>query len=323
MRHGRRSLFLYRQRMGNHSQTGLMCCCHVEEYESDIIKKHEKTRKDKEDDRTHHTMAIRAHAGPVFLTFRDVASIDRMILDGTSRQPLYDFTADDGVTHTVWEIADSEPWLSAFEHVPVAYVADGHHRSASAARTAAELRRNNPSHTGYEEYNWFLAVLFPAGALKIMPYNRVVKSLNGLSPAAFLDRVRQVFHVRDGQPTPQGTGFVSMFLEQRWYILELPRPAKAHPVDSLDVSILQEKLLAPVLGIDDPRTSTDIDFVGGIHGPERLEALVRSGKGKVAFSMAPVTLDQLMDIADAGGIMPPKSTWFEPKLRSGILVHTF
>jgi len=328
-RHGRRSLFVYRQRLGSHSQTGLMCCCHVDEYNDDTIKKHEKTRRDKEDDRTNHTVAIRAHAGPVFLTYKDDAAIDRLFEATTKGKPLYDFQAD-GVTHTVWEIENPEPWLEAFERVPAAYIADGHHRAASAARAATHFRKSDETQTGYEEYNWFMAVLFPGNTLRILPYNRVVKNLNGHTADGLLAALRKVCRVTEGaSPAPAKAGLVSMYLGGTWYGLELPKPPapargeKADPVQSLDVTILQEKVLAPLLGIVDPRTSQDIDFVGGIHGPERLEAMVRSGKGLVAFSMFPTTVAQLMEISDAGAIMPPKSTWFEPKLRSGILVHTF
>jgi uncharacterized protein (DUF1015 family) len=317
------SFYLYRQIMGSHSQTGVVACCSIDDYARDIIRKHEKTRKDKEDDRTRHCTELKANAGPVFLTCRDTAELGRMIKDAERTAPLYDFTADDGVRHTVWRAADNNAaWSEAFRHVPLAYVADGHHRAAAAFRTGMDMRAANPGHTGREEYNWFLAVIFPASSLSIMPYNRCVADLNGMSPEAFLSKVGNVFKTApaDGA-APSGAREVRMFLAGRWHKLSWEE-FEADPAGRLDVSVLQDRLLAPLLGIDDPRTNTRISFIGGIRGTDELERRVLSGRDAVAFSMFPVTVEQMMDIADAGQIMPPKSTWFEPKLRSGLLIHT-
>jgi len=320
-------LYLYRQVMGNHGQTGLVGVCHIEDYENDIIRKHEKTRKVKEDDRTRLVDALSANTGPIFLTYRDHAGVLALTKQHEQNdQPVYDFTAPDGIRHQVWRLpADTCAKITALfgSEIPLSYVADGHHRSASAARVGKERREKNPNHTGKENYNWFLSVLFPAGELKILPYNRVVRDLNGLTPAAFLEKVKSLFQVTaNGKKEPTQTGQCCMLLEGQWYQLDWKPAANASPVDALDVEILQSRLLGPVLGIDDPRTSERIDFIGGIRGVAELEKLVSSGKFAVAFSMYATTVDQLMDIADAGQIMPPKSTWFEPKLRSGLFIHT-
>jgi uncharacterized protein (DUF1015 family) len=317
------SLYLYQQQMGSHRQRGLVAVCHVEDYDAEIIKKHEKTRRDKEDDRTRLVDTLGANTGPIFLTYRDTAELSALAAQQASQPPQHDFTAPDGIRHTVWRIPGGEAWIQAFGAVPVSYIADGHHRAASAARVARLRREKNPAHTGNEDYNWFLSVLFPAGELKILPYHRIVADLNGLTPAAFLEKVRATFDVADSA-TPDATvgGRVSMYLGGKWYGLTCPVDPKADPVARLDVSVLQEKLLAPLLGIDDPRTSKRIDFVGGIRGPGELSRRV-DANGGVAFSMFPTTVRELMDIADAGQIMPPKSTWFEPKLRSGLFIHTF
>jgi len=309
--------------MGEHVQRGIVSCCHVDAYDQNRILKHEKTRQDKEDDRTRHVKSLMANAGPIFLTYRDSESVDQLVDEVERQEPLYHIESPDGVVHTVWRIARSEAMITAFESVPCAYIADGHHRSAAAARTARELRDANANHTGDEEYNWFLTVLFPATQLQILPYNRSVHDLNGLTEAELLVAVRARFRVIEMVPaTPPQPRQVSMYLGGKWYGLSWDSPDVDDPVAALDVTYLQDHLLAPVLGIDDPRTSDRIDFVGGIRGPEELERLVDSGKGAVAFSMFPVMVDQMMDIADADRIMPPKSTWFEPKLRSGLLVHT-
>jgi uncharacterized protein (DUF1015 family) len=316
-------LYVYQQQMGAHRQRGLVAVCHVEDYDAGLIKKHEKTRKDKEDDRTRLIDTLGANTGPVFLTYRDEASVTALVEAKVKEAPLHDFTAPDGIRHTVWRIAGGEDWIRAFGRVPVTYIADGHHRAASAARVARLRRERNPRHTGTEDYNWFLCVLFPASELKILPYNRIVFDLNGHSPADFLAKVKATFgHAEDALPSPTTVGQVSMYFGGKWHGLRCPAEAKADPVARLDVSVLQDKLLAPLLGIDDPRTSKRVDFVGGIRGPDELVKRVNA-EGGVAFSMYPVTLAQLMDIADAGQIMPPKSTWFEPKLRSGLFVHTF
>jgi uncharacterized protein (DUF1015 family) len=317
------SLYVYQQQMGNHRQRGLVAGCHVDDYDNNLIKKHEKTRKDKEDDRTRLIDTISADTGPVFLTYRDNPVVTALVNAKTQQPPTHDFTAPDGIRHTVWRIEGGAEWAKAFAGVPVTYIADGHHRAASAARVARLRRERNPNHTGEEDYNWFLCVLFPASELKILPYNRIVADLNGLSPADFLAKVKSTFGLEENAaPSPTGVGRVSMYFQKKWYGLRMPVAANADPVSRLDVSILQDQLLAPLLGIDDPRTSKRIDFVGGIRGTGELVKRV-DADGGVAFSMYPVTIDQLMDIADAGQIMPPKSTWFEPKLRSGLFVHTF
>ena len=315
--------YIYRQIMGTHSQTGVVACCHIDEYANDTIRKHEKTRKDKEDDRTRHCLALNANSGPVFLTYRDEAVLDAMVAAVQQNAPLYDFTAADDVRHTVWRVDErNDVWEQAFRKVPMAYVADGHHRAAAAFRAGQQRRAEQPLYHGDAEYNWFLTVLFPASQLRILPYNRCVVDLNGLSADAFLEEVRKIFHVeRTNGSTPESTRDIRMLLGGEWYRLTWDKVA-VDPVGRLDVSVLQNRLLAPVLGIDDPRTNTRIAFVGGIRGVSELDKKVATGVAAVAFSMYPVTVDQMMDIADAGQIMPPKSTWFEPKLRSGLLVHT-
>jgi uncharacterized protein (DUF1015 family) len=316
-------LYLYQQAMGRHQQRGLVTVCHVDDYDTEIIKKHEKTRRDKEDDRTRLVDTLGANTGPIFLTYRDTAALGALATRTAAEKPLHDFTAPDGIRHTVWRIPGGEEWVKAFGSVPVAYIADGHHRAASAARVARTRRERNPQHTGAEDYNWFLSVLFPASELKILPYNRIVTDLNGLTPAALLAEVKGKFGLSpDAPPSPVKPGQVSMYLGGKWHGLTCPVDPQADPVARLDVSILQEKLLTPILGIDDIRTSKRIDFVGGIRGPQELVKRVDAAGG-VAFSMYPTTVAQLMDISDAGQIMPPKSTWFEPKLRSGLFIHTF
>ncbi len=322
------ALYVYRQQMGDHVQTGLVGCASCEEYDRDIIKKHEFTRADKEEDRVRHCVALNANSGPVFLSYRSVPEVDNLILEVTKEKPLYHFTKEDGITHTFWIIPEPERQariVRAFaEHVPALYVADGHHRSASAARVGRMRREANPCHTGQEEYNFFLAVFFPHNQLKIMDYNRVVKDLNGLTKEQFLARVQEKFTVSPAaSPRPARRRQISMYLDGAWHTLE-PKAGtfpENDPVRSLDVSILQENLLAPVLGIADPRRDNRIDFVGGIRGLGELEKRVQNGWA-VAFAMHPTSMDELMAIADSGNTMPPKSTWFEPKLRSGLVVHS-
>jgi uncharacterized protein (DUF1015 family) len=327
------AVYLYQQRMGEHVQTGLAAVCHVDDYvheraenplARDIIKKHERTRPDKEDDRTRLIGTLRADTGPVFLTYRDREGIDAVVAAQKKASPTYDFVAPDGIQHTVWRIADPtvlDQLVKEFSALPSAYVADGHHRTASAARVGLELRAKGQS---TPDSDWFLSVLFPASQLRILPYNRVVKDLNGLSVDDFLLAVRSVFETKANcGPTPTGPGDIRMYLEGQWRSLRWNPAAETDPISRLDVEGLQTRLLAPTLGIDDPRTSKRIDFIGGIRGTDELVKLVDSGQAAVAFSMFPTTVQQLIDIADAGQIMPPKSTWFEPKLRSGLFVHTF
>ena len=318
------SLYLYQQVMGDHCQRGLAVLCNVEDYDKDLIKKHEKTRPVKENDRTRLTSDLSANPGPVFLTYRDDATINSLVESAAEGEPLYDFTADDGIRHTVWQISGGEQLINSFKGVPCFYVADGHHRAASAARVGRERKQANPNHDGNEEYNWFLAVLFPASELKVLAYNRVVSDLNGLSKVAYLEKVEAIFEIsKTESKEPAAKGNISMYLDGEWHSLKLPVTEGADPVSNLDVSKLQNDLLEPVLGIDDPRTNTRIDFIGGIRGTEELEKLVDTGMAAVAFSMYPVSIDELMHISDADQIMAPKSTWFEPKLRSGLFVHTF
>ena len=319
------SLYLYRLIMGNHEQIGVVACCSVAEYDGDIIRKHERTRRDKEDDRTRHILVLRAQTGPVFLTYRAQSPIDSLVSDELKRSdPLYDFVADDGIRHTIWRVEATRAFVEAFADVHFLYIADGHHRAASASRARKELKEQGFSFIGTEEYNFFQCVLFPDKQLQILPYNRIVRDLNGMSPADLLARVREVFTVTDnGTPLPKERGQWSMYLDGRWYGLALPDDASRPEgvVESLDVSILQERVLNPVLGIKDVRTDKRIDFVGGIRGTEELEKLVNEGKAAVAFSLYPTTIGDLLRVSDAGEIMPPKSTWFEPKLRDGLLSH--
>ena len=326
VREGAPVLYLYRQVMSGRVQTGVVGCVHIDDYEQDVIRKHEKTRQDKEDDRTRHVLTLEAHAEPVFLTYRGLPRIDLLSEAVVATQPVHDFTAPDGVRHTVWRIADPVSWLEAFREVPHAYVADGHHRSASAWRAGKERRAANPNHRGDEEYNWFLAVLFPGDQLTIMPYNRVVRDLGGKSPAEVLQALRLVGRVSPADhPSPSRSGTFCVYLADAWYRVELDeeRIDRKDPIGSLDVSLLQDQVLGPILGVSDPRTDKRLDFVGGIRGPAELERRVSSGEMAIAFSLYPTTVDQLMAVSDAGAMMPPKSTWFEPKLRSGLFVHTF
>jgi uncharacterized protein (DUF1015 family) len=312
--------------MGEHSQTGVAACCSLDEYDADVIRKHERTRKDKEDDRTRHMLTIHAQTGPVFLTYRGRGQVDEIVARAQTEEPLYDFTAPDDIGHAIWRVGDveSERLIEEFRAVPLVYIADGHHRAASASRARTQLMSENPDHSGQEEYNYFLTVLFPAGQLRILPYNRVVKDLNGRKPKQFLDDVSSQFEVSEAaSPAPLQKAEICMYLEGRWYSLKLPA-GTTNPIDpilSLDVSVLQERVLDPLLGITDVRTDKRIDFIGGIRGTKALEQMVDEGRAAVAFSLYPVTVEQLMAIADANEIMPPKSTWFEPKLRDGLLSH--
>lgn len=318
------SLYLYELTQDGHTQRGIAGLTQVADYEADLIKKHEKTRAAKENDRTRLTSDLAANPGPVFLTYRDTDRLTGLMDEAAQGTPLFDFEAVDGVRHRVWRLTEPTAIVEAFKDVPALYVADGHHRAASAARVGKERREANPGHTGEEAYNRFLSVMFPAGQLRVLPYNRLVKDLNGLSTEDVFAKICEHWHVEEldfAQP-PQ-INFVKMYLEGRWHRIRLEEDPAADPVSRLDVSMLQESILNPILGIDDPRTNDRIDFVGGIKGDDFLQKEVDAGRAAVAFSMYPVTVEQLMDIADAGQIMPPKSTWFEPKLRSGLFVHTF
>ena len=319
------SIYLYRLIMGEHEQIGVVACCSVDEYDTDVIRKHERTRRDKEDDRTRHMRVLRAQTGPVFLTYRARRDIDTMVMETTMANALYDFTADGGIQHTIWHVPDPVRFVQTFRDVHYLYIADGHHRAASASRARAELKEQNSNHTGDEEYNFFLAVIFPDDQLQILPYNRVVRDLNGQSKDEFLSDVKRVFEVSEnGAPTAKAPGNWSMYLNNQWYGLSLPAnaPKPEGLVASLDVALLQDRLLDPILGIKDVRTDKRIDFVGGLRGTKELERLVDERKAAVAFSLYPSNVADLLRVSDAGEIMPPKSTWFEPKLRDGLLSHS-
>jgi uncharacterized protein (DUF1015 family) len=319
------SLYLYRLIMGDHQQVGIVACCSIDEYDDNIIRKHERTRRDKEDDRTRHMIMLRAQTGPVFLTYRQRAEIDEQVSAALAAPPLYDITADDGIRHTIWRVENSEAIVNSFASVPLLYIADGHHRAASASRARAELRDQSFTHTGQEDYNYFLTVIFPDSQLQILAYNRTVRDLNGLSKDEFLDAVKQQFTITENaDPAPRQRGHWSMYLEGKWYGLQLAPDATlpVGTVASLDVSVLQDRLLDPILGIKDIRTDKRVDFIGGLRGTKELERLVNEGKAAVAFSLHPTTVAELLMVSDANEIMPPKSTWFEPKLRDGLLIHT-
>ena len=320
--------YIYRQRMGDHVQYGIVGCVDVADYESGVIKRHELTRRDKEADRTRHIDRVGAQTGPLYLTYRATEAIDSIVREIVTGDPEYDFTADDGIGHSVWVVDDEgtiEGIEQGFRQLDSLYIADGHHRTAAAATVARMRREANPAHNGTEEYNRIMAVVFPHDQLMIMDYNRVVRDLGGLGEEEFLDKVRERFTVSGdfSRRSPRRHGEFGMYLKGRWYGLRIEKKDLTgdDPVAELDVSLLQNNLLRPVLGIDDPRGDERLIFVGGIRGMDELEKLVNSGEYAVAFSLYPTTMDQIMQIADRGETMPPKSTWFEPKLRSGMFVH--
>jgi len=320
------ALYLYRQVMDHRQQTGLVCCCHVDDYRNDVIRRHEETRKSKEDDRTRHMLTLNAQVGPVLLTYRDDDDITPLIERDKNQRPLYHFDAPDGITHTVWRVVDPGAYVSAFGRVPYAYVADGHHRTASAARVAAQ-RRSEPGN-GPGEHDWFLSVLFPASELTILAYNRVIRSCD-LDAGGIVDALGRLGTCRKTDDPDPGGGdgdgrcAFCFYVGGAWYRLELD-PASidaSDPVAALDVSLLHDRIIGPVFGIQDVRTDARIDFVGGSRGPEELRRRVDDGDAVVGISMRPTSTEQLLAVADAGLSMPPKSTWFEPKLRSGLFVH--
>jgi uncharacterized protein (DUF1015 family) len=317
------AVYFYKLRMGTHEQTGLAACYSVDEYDADLVKKHEKTRREKEDDRTRHITELRAQTGPVFLTYSASGAVDAVASRVTSTTPLYDLVAPDGIAHIIWKVtgADLTAIVKAFAELPAVYIADGHHRAASAARARKAIPRE-VGLDGVVEADWFLAVAFPDNQTQVLPYNRTVKDLAGHTPESFVAAVKAVFPVRGGGPAaPAKKGDVGMYLGHAWYTLDVSGCAGDDVTSRLDVSILQDHLLDPVLKIADVRTDKRIDFVGGIRGTTELEKLVDNGKAAVAFSLYPVSVGDLMGIADAGQIMPPKSTWFEPKLRDALLIH--
>ncbi len=314
------SLYVYQLHMGAHVQTGVAACFAVDEYNRGLIKKHEKTRPDKEDDRTRHILTIRAQTGPVFLTYVASSAVDEAVSRVVAGPPIYDLTAPDDVRHVIWRVPEAEAGVveRAFADVPALYIADGHHRAASAARAHEQLASEGPG-----EHERFLAVAFPDNQMHILPYNRVVRDLEGQTPEAFVERLAARLTISaGGPPTPARRGEVAMYLAGQWSTIVLGPPAPGLSADAaLDVSRLQDGVLSPLLGIADVRTDKRVDFVGGIRGTRELETLVDSGQWAVAFSLAPVSIDDLIRISDMGGIMPPKSTWFEPKLRDGLLSH--
>ena len=311
--------------MGHHSQVGITATFSVDDYDTNVILKHEKTRKVKEDDRTNHIVTTEAQTGPVFLTYRNVPELDKIVNETVKKkEPLYDFTTPDGIKHTVWILPDeyNEQVVSSIAGVKNLYIADGHHRAASASRAQKVKKELNPANNGNEEYNYFLGVLFPANQLKILPYNRVIRDLNGLTKQDFMRAISTEFVIeRTTATVPGSTHCFCMYLDKEWHMLHPRFSPGTDPIESLDVKLLQDHILGPVLGIKDPRNDKRIDFIGGSSSIEKLQDSVDSGTFRLGFSLYPTTIDQLMRVSDADKIMPPKSTWFEPKLRSGIVVH--
>lgn len=318
------AFYVYRLSSASHTQTGVVACCSLDEYEQGLIKKHEKTRPDKVKDRTDHMLALRAQTGLIFLTYRDTKRINELVIGITDTEPLYDFTCAAGVRHTVWRVGESDALAEAFSDVPALYVADGHHRLESAEQARKSLKTEDHEYSECKPYNFVLSGIFPAEELRILPYNRIVHDLNDLSNKEFIQRLGENFEVEaTGESEPSAHGEICMFLSGEWYKLKFLAPpgVEADPIERLDVSILQNFILAPLLGIDDPRTDTRIEFVGGARGTGELERLVNSGHARVAFSLFPTTMDDLLTISDMGEVMPPKSTWFEPKLKDGLFVY--
>lgn len=318
--------YLYELTMNGRSQTGIVACASIDDYLNGMIKKHENTRREKEEDRVRHVDICDAQTGPIFLAYRNQESLKKIVADVKTGAALFDFTSEDGIRHRGWKIADTEKISAiyeAFHQMNALYIADGHHRAASAVRVGVKRREEHPGYTGEEEFNYFLSVIFPDDELMIMDYNRVVRELNGLTPEEFLSGIKKVFDVEklDKAEHPKRKGQVTLFLEDKWYLLTLkPEYENCDPVEGLDVSILQKQILEPVLGIHDPKTDKRIDFVGGIRGLSELERRVHTDM-KVAYAMYPTSIGELFAVADAGLLMPPKSTWFEPKLRSGLFIH--
>lgn len=320
------SCYLYELTMNGRSQTGIVACASIDDYIEGRIKKHENTRREKEEDRFCHVDVTDTQTGPIFLAYRNQSILKALIEEEKKREPLFSFVSEDGIGHRGWQISDGAvigQIQEAFEAMDAVYIADGHHRAASAVRVGLKRREEHPDYTGDEEFNYFLSVLFPDDELMIMDYNRVVRDLNGLSTEEFLKETKKVFTVEplERAAHPQKKGEITLFLSEQWYLLTLrPEYVKEDPVEGLDVSILQRELLEPVLGIGDPRTDERIDFVGGIRGLKELERRVHTDM-KAAFAMYPTSIGELFAVADAGLLMPPKSTWFEPKLRSGLFLH--
>lgn len=321
--------YIYQLTMAGRSQTGIVACASVDDYLNNVIKKHENTREDKELDRIRHVDTCNAQTGPIFLAYRSREELNRLVEKAKQEEALYDFTAVDGIGHKVWRVCDEaqvEAIRKAFEAIDSIYIADGHHRAASAVKVSLKRRSEQPGYSGEEEFNYFLSVLFPHDQLMIMPYNRAVKDLKGLTAEEFMRRVEESFEISPAlkEPfAPAEKAEFGMYLEGKWYRLRAKDALRklTDPVKTLDVSILQDYLLGPILGIEDPRTDKRIDFIGGIRGLKELERRVAEDM-KVAFSMYPTSITELFDVSDAGKLMPPKSTWFEPKLRSGLFIHS-
>lgn len=319
--------YLYEQTFQGRKQTGIVACASIDEYQQNIIKKHENTRADKEADRIHHVDTCSMQTGPIFLAYRAQEDINQLIATvKTQNAPIYDFVSEDGIGHKVWLVAEDtriQQITEAFQKIPALYIADGHHRCASAVKVGIKRREQYPGYTGAEEFNSFLSVIFADSELAIMDYNRVVKDLNGLSQEEFLSKIQESFLLKEvsGQVTPAAKGLFGMYLDGKWYELQAkPEICSEDAVAGLDVSILQDYLLGPILGIQDPKTDKRIDFVGGIRGLQELEKRVHTDM-QIAFSMHPTSMAELLAVADAARLMPPKSTWFEPKLRSGLFLH--
>ncbi len=318
------AFYVYRLSSNGHTQTGVVGCLAIDDYENGVIKKHEKTRPDKVEDRTDHMLAVRAQTGLILIAFRETERIDELIRDATRTTPLYDFPCDTSIRQTVWKMSNTQDLIDAFSKVPALYVADGHHRLESASLARKQLREANPAHTGKEEYNFVLAGVFPAEDLRILAYNRVVRDLNGMDAEEFLTRVQENFVlIEDGKRAPENHGEICLYLDGKWRTLRFAVNyiREPDPIERLDVSILQNYILGPILGITDPTTNERIEFVGGIRGVGELERRVDDGSARVAFSLFPTTMDDLFAVSDMGEIMPPKSTWFEPKLKDGLFVH--
>lgn len=318
------AIYIYQLATGDHTQSGVVGCCSIDEYEHGSIKKHEKVRPDKVKDRTEHMLAVGAQTGLILLAFRNTNTIRSLIADAVADLPIYDFPCPGGIQQRIWRVTNTDPWITAFEAVSALYIADGHHRIESAKLARDIRRRSDPEHTGREDYNFVVAGIFPAEDLRILPYNRYVRDLNGLTTDEFLAKLAESFTVvASNRSIPERRREICVLVGTQWYSLTYlgPQQSQSDPVHELDVSILQDCVLGPILGIHDPRTDERIGFVGGSHGTDELERLVSSGTGAVAFSLYPTTMDDLFAVSDMGEIMPPKSTWFDPKLRDGLLIH--
>lgn len=320
----RDAVYVYRLSTGEHSQTGVVACCSLDEYEAGVIKKHENVKPDKVDERAGHIVTLRAQTGLIFLAFRGTETLGGLIAKAAAEEPIYDFTGADGIRHTIWRAEGGDEFVDAVREVPSIYIADGHHRIEAARIARNELREQNPLHTGQEDYNYVMAGMFPAEELRILPYNRVVRDLNGFDAAGFLDALRDEFgEIKAGERSPTRHGDISVYLDRSWYGFHAhgDLDAEADPIEKLDVSILQRQVLDPMLGIKDPRTDERVAFVGGRRSVDEIERIVDAGEAAVGFSLYPPSIEDMLVVSDMGETMPPKSTWFEPKLKDGLLIH--